>query len=169
MRMPEVGRRPSRGVLVLLGAVALWLAGCSVAPGGSSVATVPPTRAPDIHGSFPVGPWASEVTEKDWAGTGIPNIEENTGRFVVTFEPDGRWTSMQTSLTGMLLREPIFRGTYTATATTIRLVTDYPDRYVGFVDMLSWRLEGEALHLVATEASDEYIVIIYGAHPWYRP
>ena len=170
-----VGPRVSR--LVFAVAVTACLAACTgsgpqpspaltrLAPSVMPRATPPP--------DFPVGSYTTTITPDDLRAGGITEeglLTENSGMFILTYDPDGSWTMVQTSPDGSPINNPVFRGRYLVTGDRIRHDVEFPASYAaeGAHDEVTWRLEGNSLHLELAAAGDEIIRAIYGAHPWTR-
>ena len=86
--------------------------------------------------------------------------------FVLTYDPNGSWTMVQTSPDGSPINNPVFRGLI-VTGDRIRHDVEFPARYAaeGAHDEVSWRLEGGSLHLELVAAGDEIIRVIYERIP----
>ncbi|MEZ0241548.1 MAG: hypothetical protein ACAH65_12200 [Chloroflexota bacterium] len=147
--------------------VAVLAAACSSlgrGPGASAWPTPPP--------GFPVGAWTTSITREDLRAGGLEGdlVDQNEGDFVLTFEQDGSWQSIQTSTIGVTLREPIFRGHYAVTGNEVRINPEFPAHYAqeGVYDIVRWQLDGDVLHLSLASHGDEIVAVVYGAHPWQR-
>jgi len=137
----------------------------SLAPSVTPPAPPPP--------AFPVGSYTTTITPDDLRAGGVTEedlLTENSGMFVLTYEPNGRWTMVQTSLDGSPIHDPVFRGRYLVNGDRIRHDVEFPARFVaeGAYDEVTWRLEGDSLHLELVAAGDEIVRVIYAAHPWRR-
>jgi len=158
-------------VAVSVLAIACAVPGPATGPAESPTGIARSSAPPD----FAFGAWTMTLTDDDWMAAGITgreDIEQNTGEFVLDFDPDGTWRSVQTSLTGIALREPIFRGTYTVDGDELRLETDFPEHYKAegvYIDLIRWRLEGDELHLDLIDFGDQYTAVVYGTEVWVRP
>lgn len=163
------------GVLRLIGlAVAVAACGPATASPGPSATPTPTPRA-TIPSDFAFGAWTMTLYEADWIAAGFEPSEllnQNTGAFVIDFAPDGTWRSVQTSLIGVHLIEPVFSGTFTVSGDILRLETDFPEHYKAEgvnIDIIRWKLEGDALHLDRIDLGDEFTEVIYGTEVWHRP
>jgi hypothetical protein len=144
--------------------------GTSHIPSVSAAGSPRPSPPPD----FAFGAWTMTLDEADWVAAGFePSalLDQNTGVFVIDFARDGTWRSVQTSLIGVHLIEPVFSGTYTVSGDTLRLETDFPEHYKAegvYIDVIRWRLDGDELHLDLIDLGDEFTAVIYGTHVWIR-
>ena len=164
------GRWIRLAVIGLL-AIACGTGGSTAAPSGSPADSPRPSPPPD----FAFGAWTMTLDEADWIAAGFEPSEllkQNTGRFVIDFATDGTWRSVQTSLIGVDLLEPVFSGTFTVSGDILRLETDFPAHYKAegvYIDVIRWKLDGDALYLDRIELGDEFTEVIYGTEVWRRP
>jgi hypothetical protein len=153
--------------LVLAAGVAL--AGCA---GVVSTATPAPTQTTAAAGASPlVGSWRMELTKPDLANAGVsdPGLQnENSGRFTWTFAGDGTWTSIQESLDGSLVMNPVFRGTYTVAGGTFVATTSFPEQYADSGLHYAFTIDGAALRLDVLDPPDPIVELIAETHPWVR-
>jgi hypothetical protein len=149
--------------------LAFALGGCGplaagvASPSGVTSAVTPGVAAPLI------GAWVTEVTRDDLRAGGITAeglLDENSGRFTTTFNPDGTWRSVQESLDGAPVSLPVFEGTWEASPDTLIQVTMSPEQYAGDRVEFTWRVEDGQLHLDVVNPPDDILPIVVGAHPW---
>ncbi len=172
----RAGHGMGRTVAGLALGVSLAVAACS----GSSTAAPRPTGAasnpsatpgPAASGSELVGAWATTITKADLEAAGItdPGAQnENSGRFVFTFGPDGTWTQVQESLDGSPVMNPVFRGTYTVDGSSFVATTTFPAEYADAGLHFTWAMAGADLQLDLLDPPDELLPVIMETHPWTR-
>ena len=150
-------------------AIVMLLAACTT-PSGESSASPAGGYATTAAG-FALASWTTTITADDLHAGGVTDpemVDQNSGRMVLTYRADGTWTLVQTSLTGISLWEPIFRGTYTVDRDRVTHVVTFPERYAaeGGHDTCTWRIEADTLILNLVDSGDEFIEVVYEAHPW---
>ena len=170
MANAKVHRRLGRVVLglVVLGLAALGCATPGASPSTASVGGTPPAS---LAGHPLLGAWTVEVTKADLAAAGVsdPGAQgENSGRFTWTFAPDGTWTSVQESLDGSPVINPIFRGTFVVDDSTLIATTTFPAQYADAGLHYAWAVEGDELRLDLTDPPDAVLPVIVETHPWHR-
>lgn len=153
--------------------LAATLAGCggpgasggpdaSGGPGGSSV----------IPAGHPlIGTWTVDVSRADFAAAGVTDPgpqNENSGRFLWTFAPDGTWTQVQQSLDGAPVNNPIFRGTYTFEGDTLVATTTFPTQYADDGLHYTWVITGDEVQFDLLDPPDPILPIMIETHPWKR-
>ncbi len=133
--------------------------------------------SPALTGSGPiaaelVGSWTSTVTREDFTTKGITDVHaqnENSGIFVWTFTDTGTWSSVQTSLDGAPIVNPVFRGTWTAVPGALTITTAFPAEYADNGVRFTWQIEDGKLSLHVLDPPDPLMPIIVETHPWVRP
>ena len=171
---PQPGRaRPSLLVLAGLLALAGLLVGCG-SPGGSGpTGSAGPARSGSaIPADLPLlGTWTVEVTKGDLEAGGVADPgtrNENSGRFTWTFKPDGTWTSVQESLDGSPVINPVFRGEFSVDGATLTATTTFPEQYRDEGLDYSWAVEGDELRLDVLNPPDPIMPLVVETHPWKR-
>lgn len=168
--------RRALGALAFLAAVAAVLTGCSGSggPGGSTALGTPASAAGSgaIPAGHPlIGTWTVDVTRADLAAGGVadPGTQnENSGRFIWTFAPDGSWTSIQQSLDGAPINNPVFRGTYLVDGETLIVKTAFPEQYADEGLHYAFAVTGDEVRLDLLDPPDPVLPIIVETHPWRR-
>jgi len=155
---------------LLLVAAVLVPVGCG---SGTSSATGSPTGTPtSTSTSSPlVGAWATSITKADLAAAGVtdPGLQnENSGRFIWTFEPDGSWTSVQESLDGSPLNNPVFRGTYIVHGSALVAITEFPAEFRDAGLHYAFTLEGSSVRFDILDPPDPMLPVIVETHAWTR-
>ena len=176
-------RRALRGFALIAGvAAAAVAAGCGGpgGPGGSAAGTpgaaAATPGAASGSGAIPaghplIGTWTVDVTRADLAAGGItdPGAQnENSGRFIWTFAPDGTWTSIQQSLDGAPINNPVFRGTYLVDGETLIVKTAFPEQYADEGLHYAFAVTGDEVRLDLLDPPDPVLPIIVETHPWRR-
>ena len=123
-----------------------------------------------LPADFPVGAWTMTVTPDDLRAAGLTEqgaILENSGTFVLTFDPGGRWTVVQQA--GDPSRWPVFRGRLAPTGErAFDATTEFPPEYAGEVVAHTWQLDGDELTIRVPESDDPVLKVNWEAHPWRR-
>lgn len=150
--------------LVLLAAIG----GC----GGGTPGNTGPGPSSAIPSGHPlIGTWTVEVTRADLAAGGIsdPGLQnENAGRFTWTFAPDGSWTSIQQSLDGAPIANPVFRGTYAFEGDTLVARTAFPEQFADAGLHYTWVVTGDEVSFDLLDPPDPILPITMESHPWRR-
>ncbi|MEO8274045.1 MAG: hypothetical protein ABI620_08255, partial [Chloroflexota bacterium] len=118
-----------------------------------------------------IGSWITSVTKDDLATGGVTDPaarNENSGRFTWTFGADRTWTTVQESLDGSPINNPIFRGTWTVDAGTFVMTTEFPAEYKDSGLHYTWTIDGNALTLDLLEPPDPLLPLVVETHPWLR-
>jgi hypothetical protein len=162
----------TRVTLALL-AIVLVTAACG--PGTGSRAGTP---AASRHGVAPppgfplLGSWETTITRADLSAAGITDpglLNENTGVFTWTFEPDGSWRQVQVSLDDSPILSPVYAGTYRVTADVVVAVTEFPDADRDSGIRYTYTLTGDAeVEFRIEDPPDDIVPIITETHPWRR-
>ena len=155
------------------GALLRLLAISAAALGCAAPATAPPYGTPpaSLAGHPLIGSWTTTVTRADIAAGGATDAatqNENAGRFTWTFAPDGTWTSVQESLDGAPVMNPVFRGTFVVDAATLIATTTFPAQYADTGLHYTWSIDGDALRLDVLDPPDPIMPLIVETHPWQR-
>lgn len=158
-----------------LGAAGLVVALVAACGQGSATATPASTTAAATAGAVSssplVGAWQTAITMADLEAGGVadPGLQtENSGRFIWTFTPDGKWTQIQQSLEGAKLNNPVFGGTWTVDGGNLVAVTEFPTEYRDSGLHYTWAIEGSELRVDLLDPPDPMLPIIMEAHPWTR-
>jgi hypothetical protein len=128
-----------------------------------------PWRRPPYAGLL--GTWETTITKDDLRAAGVTDpglLNENAGRFTATYAADGTWSTAQVSLDGSPVFNPVFRGTWTATADTLEIHVAFPEPYAGDVTTYGWTRDGNELRLTLIGPEDPIGKVITEAHPWGR-
>jgi hypothetical protein len=161
--------------LVLAAAIAALIAlGCSVAAPSSPAASSGPeaSAAGSGRAAIPaaiVGSWTTTITRNDLTAAGVTGgeIDENAGVFTTTFGADGTWSTSQ--VTDVLVRWPVFKGTFEATGPdSFRQTTTFPSDFAGDVVDFTWSIKDGALVLKVVNPPDPILPIVTETHPWQR-
>jgi hypothetical protein len=147
----------------------LALAGCGPLAAGVASPTVGPSLlSPGAAGPL-IGAWVSEVTREDLRAGGLTAeglLDENSGRFTMTFNADGTWRQVQESLDGAPVSMPVFEGRWEVAGDQLIQDTTFPEQYAGDRVELTWRVEDGQLHLAVPNPPDPILPVVIGAHPW---
>ncbi|HET9851848.1 MAG TPA: hypothetical protein VFP56_05015 [Candidatus Limnocylindrales bacterium] len=111
------------------------------------------------------------MTRADLAAGGIsdPGLQnENAGRFTWTFAPDGSWTSIQQSLDGAPIANPVFRGTYAFEGDTLVARTAFPEQFADAGLHYTWVVTGDEVSFDLLDPPDPILPITMESHPWRR-
>jgi hypothetical protein len=111
------------------------------------------------------------VTRADLAAKGISDVhgqDENSGTFTWTFAADGTWSSVQTSVDGAPIANPVFRGTWTGGPGTLVVTTIFPPEYADNGLHFTWKIEDGKLSLRVLDPPDPVMPLIVETHPWVR-
>jgi hypothetical protein len=167
--------RVRRGINGLERTRALLLVAAVLVPLGCGSGTSGPTGSPtgtSAAASSPlVGAWVTSITKADLAAAGVtdPGLQnENSGRFIWTFEPDGSWTSVQESLDGSPLNNPVFRGTYTVDGSSLVAITEFPAEFRDAGLHYTFTLEGSSVRFDILDPPDPMLPAIVETHAWTR-
>lgn len=166
----DIGRVTSRGLLV--GVIALTTA-VACGPLATGVATDAPSATARTDAQNPLlGTWAVEISRDDLEAGGITAdglLDENSGRFTWTFNPDGTWRQVQESLDGSAIKNPVFEGTYEVQGATLLQRTTFPAEYEEEGQLeYRWEIGDGGLELELMNPPDPMLPIIVGSHPWAR-
>jgi hypothetical protein len=161
-------RSMCRMALAVLAIVAI---GCAGQGAGSSAASPRPPAslaAGSAVGEAPVGTWSMTLTAADLEAAGFTDpglVGENTGTFTFSVGSDGTWTTAQSS--SVLLRWPVFRGTYQVTGSrTMAMRTEFPADYAGDLVSVEWSMEAGNLRLRLISPQDPLLKVNLETHPW---
>jgi len=116
-----------------------------------------------------LGTWQVTITKDDLRAAGFTDpglLNENAGRFTTTYAADGTWSTAQVSLDSSPVVNPVFRGTWTATADTLEIHVAFPEPYAGDVTTYGWTRDGNELRLTLIGPDDPIGKVITEAHPW---
>jgi hypothetical protein len=155
-------------ILVMTVALAACASQAASTPGASAASG---TDAASSAGHPLVGAWTTSVTKEDLAEGGITDPaarNENSGRFTMTFSADGAWTSVQESLDGSPVNNPVSRGTYTVDGSTLVMTTAFPTEYKDNGLHYTWSIDGDALTLDVLDPPDPLLPLVVESHPWIR-
>lgn len=147
------------------------IAGCGGGTSSGTSSGTPGASAAITAGHPLVGTWTVEVTRADLAAGGVsdPGLQnENAGRFTWTFAPDGSWTSIQQSLDGAPIANPVFRGTYEIEGETLVATTAFPEQFADQGLRYTWVASGDEVRFDLLDAPDPILPIIVESHPWKR-
>jgi hypothetical protein len=165
--------RPSVLVLTELIVLVALVAGCG-SPGGSGAtgSTGPARSGSAIPADLPLlGTWTVEVTKGDLEAGGVADPgtrNENSGRFTWTFNPDGTWTEVQESLDGSPIINPVFRGEFRVSGSTLTATTTFPEQYRDDGLEYAWTVDGDDLRLDILNPPDPVLPLVVETHPWKR-
>ena len=161
----RMGGRIVQAGLVLLG---LALAACA-SPGASlGPGATPPA---DIAGHPLLGTWTVDVTRADFAAAGVTDPgaqDENSGRFLWTFAPDGTWTQVQQSLDGAPINNPVFRGTYVIDGDQLIATTQFPELFRDDGLHYTFVVTGDTARFDLLDPPDQTLPVIVETRPWNR-
>jgi hypothetical protein len=159
------------GFVAWLGVLAILLSACAGSGGSTSPATSSASHKPAPSGFPMLGGWTTTVTKDEIAARGFadPGIQnENSGTFTWVFEADGTWRSVQASLDGSPIRNPVFSGWYTVNGSTLTLVTDFPEAYRDDGIDYAFTVEADAVRMQVLNPPDDVMPIVFESHPWIR-
>lgn len=164
--------RQIRSLACIVAVTSVVAFGCSTRPGAVSPTKATgagPAASPSaIPAGFPLGSWTTTITEADLRGggiTGTGELSENAGTFTMTLDAGGAWTVTQD--TGVPIRWPVFRGTYTVTGpTSFQQRTDFPPDFAGDLVDFEWRVDDGTLLLEVPNPPDPLLPIVVETHPW---
>jgi hypothetical protein len=128
--------------------------------------------SPAVPAGHPlVGAWTTEVTKADLRAAGVTDpgaLNENSGRFTWTFAPDGTWTSVQESLDGAPVHNPVFRGTWVVDGGTFVAKTTFPEQYRDEGLHYSWTAAGDEVRFDLLDPPDPILPVVVETHAWIR-
>jgi hypothetical protein len=153
----------------MLIALACTLAGCGPLAAGIGTPTAEGSPSTAEAAAPLVGAWVSEVTREDLRAGGLTAeglLDENSGRFTMTFNADGTWRQVQESLDGAPVSMPVFEGRWEVAGDQLIQDTTFPEQYAGDRVELTWRVEDGQLHLAVPNPPDPILPVVIGAHPW---
>jgi hypothetical protein len=162
-------RAPLRAVVaaVALGLLVLACGPLSVGRGDGAGTSAPASTGTIV--SPLVGSWVTEITRDDLRGEGIDAeglIDENSGRFTWTIEPDGTWSQVQESLDGVSIANPVFEGLYEVDGDELIQRTTFPEQFAGDRLVFAWAIDDGRLRLDLTNPPDAILPVIMELHPW---
>jgi hypothetical protein len=159
--------------LVALGvAVTLLVGACAPAATTDVGATGPVSTHVAIPADLPIlGTWVTTITRGDLESAGITDpgtLNENTGRFTWSFDPDGTWRAVQVSLDDAPVMNPVASGTFVVEGDGVLLVTtDFPEAFRDSGLRYTWRKAPDGgVAFGVPDPPDPMLPLVVETHPW---
>lgn len=153
-------------------AVALLVGACVPAATPNVAVTGPVSTRVAIPAGLPVlGTWVTTISRADLESVGVVDpgtLNENTGRFTWSLDPDGTWRTVQESLDDAPVLNPVFSGTFVVEGDGVLLVTTtFPEAYRDAGLRYTWRVapDGSVVFGVPNPP-DPVLRAVVETHPW---